>query len=111
MITLTKQEALLGELEPYSPSSLTIKKALFDVGISDPDSSYVSDTDKRSIALAAIAVLKKMIVLSGDTMGKSTQNYNVDALKERIMAISNENGIDASQYIKVSSITDGSNMW
>lgn len=111
MGTLTKYDALLGELEPYSPSSLTIKKALSDAGISNPDSNYVSDTDKRSIALAAIAVLKKMIVLASDTVGKSTQSYNVDALKDRIQDICNENGLDASQHIKVSSITDGSKLW
>ena len=30
METLTKFEALLGELEPYNPKSVTIKKALAD---------------------------------------------------------------------------------
>lgn len=35
MGTLTKYNALVGELEPYTPSRLALQKALADVKISD----------------------------------------------------------------------------
>lgn len=111
MDTLTKYDALLGELEPYTPSSITIKKALADAGVKEPNAEYAPDTDKRSIALAAIKVLKKMIVLSSDSLGKSSQSYSVDKLDKRIQELCAENGFDSSDFVQVSSVTDGSNMW
>ena len=54
MGTLTKYNALVGELEPYTPSRLALQKALADVKISDWDSEYNADTDQRTIAIAAI---------------------------------------------------------
>lgn len=111
MGTLTKYDALLGELEPYSPSSLTIKKALADAGVRDLDQEYAPESDKRPIALAAIKVLQKMIVLTNDSMGKSSQGYNVEKLEKRIQDLCDENGLDASDFVQVSSISDGSNRW
>ena len=46
MGTLTKYNALVGELEPYTPSRLALQKALADVKISDWDSEYNADTDR-----------------------------------------------------------------
>ena len=40
MGTLTKYNALVGELEPYTPSRLALQKALADMKISDWDSEY-----------------------------------------------------------------------
>lgn len=111
MDTLTKYEALLGELEPYTPSALTIKKALKDSGIDNMNSEYAAETDKRSIALAAIRVLKKMVVLTSDSLGKSSQGYSVEKLEDRIKDLCAENGLDASEFVEISSITDGSNQW
>ncbi|MDH6308036.1 hypothetical protein M2451_002555 [Dysgonomonas sp. PFB1-18] len=111
MGNLTKYEALLGELEPYTPSALTLKKALADTGISDLNDEYVANSDKRSIALAAISVLKKMIVLTSDSLGKSSQGYSVAQLEKRIKDLCAENGLDASEFVEVPSITDGSNLW
>lgn len=111
METLTKYNALLGELEPYTPSRLALQKALSDVNVSDWDSAYNAETDKRTVAIAAIKVLKRMIVLTNDTLGKSTQGYSVAMLKERIKDLCKDNGLDASDFVEVSSITDGSNLW
>lgn len=111
MGTLTKYDALLGEIEPYSPSGLTVKKALADAGITNMDQEYAPESDKKLIALAAIKVLQKLIVLSNDSMGKSSQSYNVDKLEQRIQNICNDNGLDASDFVQVSSVSDGSNMW
>jgi phosphopantetheine adenylyltransferase len=111
MGNLTKYEALLGELEPYTPSALTLKKALSDAGVSGLNDEYAAESDKRTIALAAINVLKKMIVLTSDSLGKSSQGYSVAQLEKRIKDLCAENGLDASEFVEIPSITDGSNMW
>lgn len=111
MANLTKYDALVGELEPYTPSPLALKKALADANVGDADSEYNAETDRKPIAIAAIKVLKKLIVLTSDSMGKSSQGYNVDELRKRIKSLCSENGLDVSDFVDVSSITDGSNMW
>ena len=111
MGTLTIYNALVGELEPYAPSALTIQKAMADVGITDSTGGYDVTNDKIKIAKAAILCLKKMIVLSSDSLGKSSQSYDVEMLQKRIITLCNENGLDSSDYVEVSSITDGSNLW
>ena len=111
MGTLTKYNALVGELEPYTPSALTIQKAMADAGIADSTGEYNASSDKIIIAKAAILCLKKMIVLSSDSLGKASQSYNVEMLQKRIESLCNENGLDSSDYVEVSSITDGSNLW
>ena len=111
MDKLTKYDALIGELEPYTPSRLALTKALADAKVKDLDAEYDPDTDKRGVAVAAIKVLKRMLVLTSDSLGKSSQGYSVEMLEERIKALCNENGLDASEFVNLSSITDGSNMW
>lgn len=111
MGTLTKYNALVGELEPYTPSAITIQKSLIDAGITDYQEAYDTEKDKVMIATAAILCLKKMIVLSSDNLGKASQSYNVEMLQKRIESLCNENGLDSSDYVEVSSITDGSNLW
>ena len=111
MGTLTKYNALVGELEPYTPSALAIQKAMADAGITGYQEAYDVGKDKIMIATAAILCLKKMIVLSSDSIGKASQSYNAEMLQKRIEALCNENGLDSSDYVEVSSITDGSNLW
>lgn len=111
MDKLTKYDALIGELEPYTVSPITLKKALADAKVSDLDSEYNAESDKKPIAIAAIKVLKKLIVLTSDSMGKSSQGYSVDGLRKRIKALCSENGLEESDFVDVPSITDGSNLW
>ena len=111
METITKFEALLGELEPYNPKSVTIKKALVDAGVTDVEAPYYAQTDKRNIAVAAVRVLSKMLALSSESIGKSSSGYSVEGLRQRINALCKENGLDVSDFVEVSSITDGSNLW
>lgn len=111
MGNLTKYDALLAELEPYTPSPNTMNKALVDANVTDLESDYNPETDKKGVAVAAIKVLKKLVVLSSDSLGKSSQSYNVAELKRRIKDLCSENGLDASQFVNVPTITDGSNMW
>ena len=111
MEKLTKYDALIGELEPYTVSPITLKKALADASVGDLDAEYDAEADRKPIAIAAIKVLKKLVVLTSDSMGKSSQGYNVDELKKQIKAICSENGLDVSDFVDVPSITDGSMMW
>lgn len=111
MGTLTKFEALLGDLEPYTPKNVTIKKALADAGVTDMEASYDAQADKRNIAVAAVKVLSKMLSLSSESIGKSSNGYSVEGLRQRINALCKENGLDVSDFVEVSSITDGSNLW
>ena len=78
MGALTNKQALSGELEPYSVSQPTMIKALLDAGFSseDVDGDYKPE-DKSKIAIAAIFVLKKLIVLTSDSLGKSSQGYSL----------------------------------
>ncbi len=108
--TITKLDALIGELDPYTPSPASLKKSLIDAGVTGFDENY-TEADKKSIAKAAISVLKRLIVLSSDSMGKSSQGYNVDELKRRIKAIAKDNGLDAEDFVEVPTVEDGSNMW
>lgn len=111
MEVLTKYDALIGELEPYTPSGLTLRKALADAKVTDLEGEYNPETDKRAIAIAAIKVLKKLIVLTSDSLSKASQGYSVEMLEKRIKGICSENGLDASEFVELSSITDGSNLW
>ena len=111
MDKLTKYHALIGELEPYTPSRLALLKALADAKVSDLDSEYNAETDKRGVAIAAIKVLKRMIVLTSDSLGKSSQGYSVEKLEKRIKDLCNDNGLDVSEFVDLPSITDGSNLW
>lgn len=110
MAILTVYEALLGELESYSPSSPTLKKALIDVGLKDFSAEYAPETHQKLVIKAAIKVLRQLIVLSSDSQGKSAQSYN-NKLESRIKALCAEIGEDASIYLDVPTIEDGSNLW
>ena len=108
---LTKIDALIGEVDPYTPSGAALRKALADVGVTDPDSEYSAASDKRTIARAAVAVLRRLIVLSSDSLGKSSQGYNVGELEKRIKALCKENDLDEAEFLEVPTIEDGSYLW
>lgn len=108
---LTKLQALAAEIEPYTPSRIAMLKALSDAGVGDVETAYAPKDDKRTIARAAVKVLTQLIVLSSDSLGKSSQGYNVDMLRRRIKAICKDNGLDEQEVADVPSITDGSQLW
>lgn len=109
---VTVLEALLAELEPYTPSQVACKKALIDAGMAGVanDTPYTEDC-KRIVAVAAVKVLKKFLVLSSESIGKSSQSYSVEDLKKRIRELCGEAGMDADEILEIPSITDGSNLW
>lgn len=108
---LSKIQALIAEIEPYAPSKLSMVKALSDVGVNETEMPYDPSTDKRIVAQAAVKVLSQMVVLSSDSLGKSSQGYNVDMLRKRIKAICKEYDLDLENYDEVPTITDGSELW
>lgn len=110
MATITKFDALIGELEPYTSSPASMTKSLLDAGVQDPEEEY-TDKDKRTVAKAAIAILKKLIVLSSDSLGKSSQGYNVDKLEKRIKLLAKENDLEVSDFVSVPTVEDGSILW
>lgn len=110
MATITKYDALIGELEPYTSSPASLTKSLLDAGVQDPEEEYTAD-DKRTVAKAAISVLKRLIVLSSDSLGKSSQGYNVDKLEKRIKLLAKENDLEVSDFVEVPTVEDGSNLW
>ncbi len=110
-MALTKLDALIAELEPYTVSGSSLRKALADAGVQTETENYDPATDRRTIAVAAIHCLRKLTVLSSDSLGKSSQSYNVEQLKNRIKALCRENGLDASDFDEVPEISDGSRMW
>ena len=109
---ITVLEALMSELEPYTAAQVVCKKALIDAGLADfaNDTPYTPDC-KRVVTLAAINVLKKFLPLSSDSVGKSSQSYNIEGLKRRIKGMCAEVGIDADEILEIPSITDGSKYW
>ena len=109
---ITVLEALMSELEPYTAAQVVCKKALIDAGLADfaNDTPYTPDC-KRVVTLAAINVLKKFLPLSSDSVGKSSQSYNIEGLKRRIKGMCAEVGIDADEILELPSITDGSKYW
>ena len=110
MATITKYDALIGELEPYPSSPASLTKSLLDAGVQDPEEEYTAE-DKRTVAKAAISVLKRLIVLSSDSLGKSSQGYNVDKLEKRIKLLAKENDLEVSDFVEVPTVEDGSNLW
>lgn len=110
MATITKYDALIGELEPYTSSPASLTKSLLDAGVQDPEEEYTAE-DKRTVAKAAISVLKRLIVLSSDSLGKSSQGYNVDKLEKRIKLLAQENDLEVSDFVDVPTVEDGSNLW
>lgn len=110
-MALTKLDALIAEVEPYTPSGSVLRKALADNGVSDETATYVPASDKRTIALAAVAVLQKLTVLSSDSLGKSSQGYNSENLKARIATICRDNDLDVSDFVDVPEVSDGSKLW
>lgn len=102
----------MAELEPYTAAQVVCKKALIDAGLADftNDTPYTPDC-KKTVAIAAIKVLKKFLVLSSDSVGKSSQSFNIEGLKRRIRELCAEAGLEADEILEIPSITDGSMYW
>ena len=100
---MTNLEALISEVEPYTVSPFTYSKKLIDNSIEET-ATYVSE-NKAKIAKCAISILVALLPLSSDSTGRASQSYNKEGLEDRIKALCDENGFDASEYIELPTVT------
>ncbi|MCL4482178.1 MAG: hypothetical protein M1445_06110 [Bacteroidetes bacterium] len=104
---MTNLEALKAEIEPYTLSKAALEKSLVDVGLTG-SANY---TDEMSVAKAVVKSLSKLVVLAKESEGKFSQDYAAGTLEKRILGICSKFGFDASEFVPVSSVSDGSNRW
>lgn len=106
---MTNLEALLAEVDPFSPAQNTAIRALSKVGLTYTDE--VTDDDEADIAAAAADVLSKMLVITSESEGGLSMGYNTAAVKLRIRQICDQYGLDASIYLITPVVQDRSNRW
>lgn len=88
---MTNFEAISAEIYPYNVDDNLISKACLD---NDVDEKQAYDkSQKSSIAMSVIDILKKLIVLSSESNGGFGLSYDTDEIKERIYNIAMENNL------------------
>ena len=88
---MTNFEAISAEIYPYNVDDNLISKACLD---NDVDEKQAYDkSQKSSIAMSVIDILKKLIVLSSESNGGFGLSYDTDKIKERIYNIAMENNL------------------
>lgn len=108
---MTNFDAISASLYPYDVDLFLKEKACIDEGIKAQEDYKVAD--KISVAKAAIAILRNLIVLTSESNGGYSLSYNTDGLKERIFNLAKENGLTdiAEEFDTRSRITDISDQW
>lgn len=100
-------EALIAECEPFTVSNRVAEKALADTGLV-PNAEYTSNS---GIAKATVLALSRFLSLKSESEGAFSQSFDIEGLKERIKSLCITAGIDASNFMKQNSISDGSKYW
>lgn len=77
---MNNAEALIAEVSPYNPSDKEVQKALQDAGLLE----YLSYTDQKKVALAAIDILVRALALSSESDHMFSQSYSLAGLKKRL---------------------------
>lgn len=88
---MTNFEAISAEIYPYNVDDNLISKACLDNNINE-EKDY-DKSQKSSIAMSAVDILKKLIVLSSESNGGFGLSYDTDKIKERIYNIAVENDL------------------
>jgi hypothetical protein len=104
---VTNLEAIKAEIEPFTISVGALEKSLIDAGLIG-SAKY---SDEKSVAKATLKCLAKLVVLAKETEGKFSQDYAGGALEKRIICICSKYGFDTSEFVTLSSVSDGSNRW
>lgn len=91
----------------FYPDKNVLEFSLIDNGI-DPTKDYAPKDVQ--IAKQAISVVMGNAETSHSESGIS-DSWDRDAIKNNILALCKEYGLDISEFVKVPIITDGSNMW
>lgn len=86
---MNNKEALQAAIEPYEASELSLTKALEDAGL-DEGANY---TDEKSVDIAAINILQKMLSLAGEEEGGFGKSYSVDGVKRLLLILCGKHGI------------------
>lgn len=108
-------QAIQVEVRPYDADELDVEKALAGAckrtGTSlTADSEYNAEQDK-TIAIAALSILKRYLSLTSEIESEWSHGYSKEGLEERIKALCKENELDASEYLdKLVTLRDGSNL-
>lgn len=96
-------EAIATEIEPYEQSMASMEKGLIDAGFRftpyAPTDEYNSEASK-TVALASMLCLSKMLSLSSENAGGFSQSYDTKLLKERIKSIAEGAGISPDLVLK-----------
>lgn len=108
---MTNYEAISAELYPYDVDDALIEKVCIDNEV-DSQATYLIDY-KVKIAKIVIAILRNLIVLTGESNGGYSLSYSIDAIKSRIYFMAMENGFTdiAEEFNTRSSIVDISDIW
>lgn len=108
---MTILQAISANLYPYDVDRALLTKACIDCELSE-ESVYTAAVQK-SVVLATIEVLQKLIVLSSESDGGFSLSYDTDKLKERIHVIAKKNGLHdiAEEYNPKSVIIDRTDLW
>lgn len=96
-------EAIATEIEPYEQSMASMEKGLIDAGFRftpyAPTDEYNSEASK-TVALASMLCLSKMLSLSSESAGGFSQSYDTKRLEERIKSIAERAGISPDLVLK-----------
>lgn len=88
---MTNFEAISARLYPYSVDDNVIIVACTDAGLA-AENEYAPD-NRVSVAKAAIDVLKQLVVLTSEGIGKCSLGYDTKNLGQRIHNLAKDSGL------------------
>lgn len=91
----------------FYPDQNVLKVALFDAGIDPAGEAAPKDIATVKVALALVAGF----VETSRGEGSESVSTELAAVRANIKRVCGEYGLDASDYMEVSSISDASNLW
>ena len=102
---MTVKEALLAEVDQFSPSELMIEKALLDCGLTGTE-TYSTNVD---LSKAELLVLKKVWYIQSESQGGVHLSFDKESLKARIKELANKTGEDVSSIFPT--VKNASSRW
>lgn len=96
-------EAIAAEIEPYEQSMASIEKSLIDAGTRFKpfmSTDEYSEEARKTVALASMLCLSRMLSLSSENAGGFSQSYDTKRLEDRIKSIAESAGISPDLVLK-----------
>lgn len=108
---MTNFEAISARLYPYSVDDNLIRITCTDVGLSSEEE--YSFGNKVSVAKATIGILKQLITLTSENIGKCSLGYNPTKIGQQIFNLAKDNNLldIAEEFDTRSIIQDISDQW